>query len=339
METILLITHSRDHARVQLTVDKLEAQGHQVIRLNVDKYLTEWMISSECTDSQNWNLQLRHLDKIYNASDITAVWYRRLFKFIKDALEELDPSFHQLAYQEAKTTLTGFISSLEDVFIFNHPMQVRLAEIKEWQKKIACQLGFKIPKTCISNDPQVIKAFIQKCNGEVIAKMQASVPIYEGEDELVVMTSKLTADQIDEIDAAQYTPMIFQEFIPKSIEYRFTVVGRKIFTIALDISKNEKYKVDWRRDGDNSDKHWSKAQLPAEIEEKILAYMDAFHLNYGAGDILLGPDGEYYFLEVNPGGEYGWADRIWEDAISTEMAYILSNQVERRSWGGFPSAK
>ena len=59
--------------------------------------------------------------------------------------------------------------------------------------------------------------------------------------------------------------------------------------------------------------------------------MDAYGLNYGAIDLILTPEGEYYFLEVNAAGEFFWLDKCCNHAISRQIAAVLLGQAERRN--------
>ncbi len=46
--------------------------------------------------------------------------------------------------------------------------------------------------------------------------------------------------------------------------------------------------------------------------------MDIYHINYGAIDIIVTPEQEYYFLEINAAGEYLWLDRLAQ-ALSRDI--------------------
>ena len=46
------------------------------------------------------------------------------------------------------------------------------------------------------------------------------------------------------------------------------------------------------------------------VQAKLLAFMDDYQLNYGAIDMILTPDNELFFLEINAAGEYFWLDEF-----------------------------
>ena len=59
--------------------------------------------------------------------------------------------------------------------------------------------------------------------------------------------------------------------------------------------------------------------------------MDMYEVNYGAIDIIVTPDDDYYFLEINSAGEFFWLDRLLEDnPISEQIAKVLLGKANRR---------
>lgn len=326
MKKVLVLSHSGDHPRVETVCEMMREKGAEVIRLDADKFLTEWVLSSTYTGE--WQLKLNNGMAAINANEITAVWLRRLHNFANEAAQQLDTAYRQTAISEANLTFTGFISSLTHAFHLNHYMQNRVADIKTWQLKVAAQIGLNIPKTCISNDPETVRQFIEHCGGTAIAKMHNVQSVFKEGNEYANYTSKIEAAQID--DSLRFSPMIFQEFIPKVMEYRVTIVGKQAFVIGLDTSINKSFELDWRREGEKSVQYWTKAEIPQEIIEKLFKYMDYFHINYGAADILLSPDGKYSFLEMNPAGEFDWVNGHWKGAVCEALANVLIEENPHR---------
>ena len=59
--------------------------------------------------------------------------------------------------------------------------------------------------------------------------------------------------------------------------------------------------------------------------------MDLLELDYGAADIIVTPDGEHYFLEVNPAGEFFWMEKYPPYfPISDAIAEMLLGNVKHR---------
>ncbi|UBF25844.1 hypothetical protein K9N68_30590 [Kovacikia minuta CCNUW1] len=157
----------------------------------------------------------------------------------------------------------------------------------------------------------------------LVTKMLSSFAVYEDGNEKVVFTNPVSSKDLEDLDGLRFCPMTFQEKVPKLLELRATVVGRKVFTAAVDSQRLEQSQHDWRRQGVALLRHWQPHELPQEVQEKLLNVMDYFGLNYGAIDLILTPDQRYVFLEVNPCGEFFWLDLYANLPISDAIANLL----------------
>jgi glutathione synthase/RimK-type ligase-like ATP-grasp enzyme len=50
-------------------------------------------------------------------------------------------------------------------------------------------------------------------------------------------------------------------------------------------------------------------------------------LVYGAIDLILTPEGEYVFVEVNPNGQYWWIERLTGLPITKRIVRLLVDGV------------
>ena len=115
-----------------------------------------------------------------------------------------------------------------------------------------------------------------------------------------------------------------QEYVPKKLEFRVTVVGHQVLACAIYSQDSERTKDDWRRYDFAKVKHENRV-LPEDINIALLRLMDKCCLTYGAMDMILTPEGEYFFLEVNPSGQYEWIENLTKLPISRSIAEALAN--------------
>ena len=108
-------------------------------------------------------------------------------------------------------------------------------------------------------------------------------------------------EDLDLIDNVKVAPVIFQEFVPAECDLRVTAVGEKLFAAAIR-SPPSNCSIDFRMSVGNADLR--AEELPAAVEQKLLALQKRLGLAYGAIDLRRTPDGEYYFFEVNTAGEF-----------------------------------
>ena len=129
-----------------------------------------------------------------------------------------------------------------------------------------------------------------------------------------------------EADLLRHCPMVFQERLTKAIELRIAYVDGNCFVGAIDASRSLKGQTDWRL-ASPDDCSWSAAEIPEELTAGLKALMRALGLVYGAIDIIKTLDGNYVFLEVNPGGEWGMLERDLNYPISEALADALLTPV------------
>ncbi|MGB8195208.1 MAG: hypothetical protein WCF67_24945 [Chitinophagaceae bacterium] len=325
---VLIITHTKDNVCIDEVTDFIRQAGGEAIRFNVDRYPLDYTITTTFTNNK-WQVLLQHEQETYNLEDLAAVWYRRSFNLGSGLKELLAPEYLGPTYKEVQRTLFGMLEGLPCFQIERYSVYRRL-DSKEEQLRMAVKHGLKIPATCISNSPDNAKAFIDQMNGPVVTKMQSSFSIYKEKEEHVVYTSEITGDHLQDLDGLTLCPMTFQERLEKKLELRVTIVGRKIFCFSIDSQRVSNAQVDWRKEGVAMIEDWQPYELPDAIQQKLSAFMDDYGLNYGAIDLIITPDEEYYFLEVNAAGEYFWLDKLADNVISKQMAEVLLGIAERR---------
>lgn len=328
MEKVLIITHSQDNECIDIVSKRLREYNAEAIRFNVDEYPLKYGLSS-FYENNEWKIYLEYQGVKVSIHDITALWYRRSHNLGDGLSSILEGEFLSSVHGEVRATLFGMLESL-NCFQIGKFSQYRRLDSKEEQMKIASHLGLKVPETCITNNPEEAKRFIKARPNGVISKMQSSFAINKDGVENVVFTNVIKEKDLESIENLQYCPMQFQEKLEKLLELRVTIVGDQVFTFAIDSQKLDNAKLDWRREGVTLLADWKPYDLPMEIKEKLLQLMDIYQANYGAIDIIVTPENEYYFLEINSAGEFFWLDRLAEGAISDQIAKVLLGKANRR---------
>lgn len=220
--------------------------------------------------------------------------------------------------QLSRSQWAAFIRSLtvfEDVLWVNHPQATYKAEIKPYQLYVARKLGFDVPKTIVTNTPHHDMLGKEE---KVIIKTLDPVILQEDSLEAFIYTNTVESDELLKSDISG-APVILQEALIPKVDVRVTVVGDEVF--AVDIRQNGKgIDGDWRLEKDNV--RYSKIDLPPEIRERCIALVRGLGLKFGGIDFAL-HDGKYFFLEINPTGEWAWLLDRTKLRIDDEIARLL----------------
>ena len=206
---------------------------------------------------------------------------------------------------------------------FSHPNAIFLAEDKSRQIRLAHEVGFNVPETVITNDLDAVKEIQQ--DFKLVAKPMRQALIDDGNIASVIFTSSVGTLSEDDFASVSVCPAIFQRCITKDIDIRVTVVGRRVFSVAIHSQSTEETKTDWRR-GSNPDLPHEVITLPEDVAEKCVRIVQSQDLRFGAIDLVRDRDGEIWFLECNPNGQWAWIENRTglpiAEAITTEMLEV-----------------
>src|SRR6185295_16367444 len=129
------------------------------------------------------------------------------------------------------------------------------------------------------------------------------------------------------LHSMRWSPLILQEYVPKHVELRVTVVGGEIFPAEIESQGSARSRDDWRR-YDLARTPYRRHTLPADVAERLLGVVRAFGLCYGAIDLVLTPDGRYVFLELNGNGQWLWIEDLTQMPIADAITSVLARGRE-----------
>ena len=114
-------------------------------------------------------------------------------------------------------------------------------------------------------------------------------------------------------------PILLQEEIEKEADVRVTIVGKNVFSAMLSQEGKE---IDWR--AHNSGAKWNSFQLPEIIEKMCIKLCEKLKLEFAAIDLVKSVSGDFFFLELNPNGQWVWIEEETGSPISGTIVQHLS---------------
>lgn len=174
---------------------------------------------------------------------------------------------------------------------------------KSLQLSLAHKAGFSVPDTFISNQKSKILEFITKDDVPTIMKTFVQLRyFFNGDKPKPVYASKIS--ETDLADEPEYLDQvsIFQKMIPKSHEIRALFLGSHVIAARIDAASYDGKSVDSRRPAAD-DAYGCHIELPPDIVAKGVSLMKSLGIVTAAFDLLVTPDGDYIFLELNEMGQ------------------------------------
>lgn len=316
---ILLLTHSGDFFTIDRVMEAIQEKGAIPFRLDTDKFPQEVLLTAKFDGSKSVH-QLTYNNQSITPEQVRSVWTRRIWT--PEISANLAPQFRDACIRESQATLTGFWDSLRSARWLDHLTQINTAKDKLLQLRLAMEVGLVIPPTLVTNNPNAVREFFPEVQGKMVSKLLTAIAHSMDSPDYFLYTSKVKQEDIESADSLRYCPMVFQGEIPKQLELRVVFVNGQVFVGALDSSVYNNSTVDWRRPGVELGA-WQSHDLPLSLVNQIRDFMAKLGLNFGAFDFILTPTGEYVFLEVNPGGEWGMLEKDLGLPISNAIADFL----------------
>jgi ATP-grasp ribosomal peptide maturase len=312
--TVLVLAPERD-ATADRMIRELTGRRARVVRFDTAWFPEHIGLEAEF-HGVHWDGALTVRGRTVALGEIQSIWYRSpcAFRFP----DELSAVERQWASNEAKIGLGGVLSSLPVLWV-NHPARQADAAVKPVQLVVAARCGLAVPDTLITNREQGVRRFASP--RETVTKALAAPAVVESGGRRTAFTHLLEEEDLADLRGVRVTTHQFQEWVPKLYEARVTVVGDRVFVAGIHAGTDATY-IDWRNG--YRDLKYTRPKLPHHVHDGLLKYLKEFDLEYGAFDMVITPDGEWLFLECNPGGQYGWIEDAIDAPITAALADLLT---------------
>lgn len=303
---ILIITHKEDYT-ADFVIAKLNERSIPYFRFNCEDYLDYDILVGYGKSSGI---------SINGFTQFSSVWYRRT-----KLPDIMAPNESERLYilGEIDTFMNNLFAMIESKWL-SHPFFLEIAENKLFQLKLAKKIGFLIPETIVTTSADTLRKFLQQQNKNIIKPLGSGKVEYLDNNAKLIFTNELPKNLSQEIETYVLTPAIYQGQIEKDYEIRVTVIGHDVFAAKIDSQKDEATRIDWRR----SPKQFEAYTLPDDIKDKCVTMLKELNISFGAFDLIKGVDGEYYFLEINPNGQWVWIEKETGQQISDSLIRFLA---------------
>lgn len=250
---------------------------------------------------------------------IRGIWYRKhpaLLSPVAITNTSSDIEMGKFFISEQRAFFDAFCKLHKDNKWLNRHYNSRISKISQLIEAEAVGLDF--PESRIISSKNEIKKFQSK---KIIIKPIQDVSLIHIKGESYTQyTTVCTKEMINQFNDT-FFPCLCQKFIDKNLEIRAFFLDGKIYGMGICSTFDEQTKIDFRRYNRKHPNRVIPYKLPNHIEEKIKLLMRNLSLNCGSLDLILGNDGRYYFLEVNPVGQFGM--------VSKPCNYYLENAIAK----------
>ncbi len=299
---ILTFTNSLD-ATADFLLARVKIAGFPFVRLNTDQFTDEWnllsMTNGFCIRSPEWSI---------DSSEISTLWFRRPKPLPIDS-SQLSIHAARFSSREWTSALDGVLRVVPQARWINFSDAILGASSKPEQLIRSCKIGMKVPAWVLTSKTDAAIEFFrahEECG--VVAKPLDSgyVERENPAEDTVIYTSRVTNEDLSTQGPSLGCPTLFQQRIRPAVDVRVTVVDQKLLAVAL--TRNDSVE-DIRRDNMQGVRY-SIIRVPSDLQSQILQLVGSYSLRFAALDFLVTPDEVWWFLELNPNGQWAWLDLI-----------------------------
>jgi len=318
---ILIATNERDLTSDYVVLE-LQRRSLPVVRFNTEHLPDAQVYFRPSSGHTDWHITTD--GSTIDFSEISAAYLRRpgIPIIPENVIGDAERRYCNLEWREF---LSAAFWSLGNRWL-NSPAAIYAAENKPRQLAAACELGFRIPETVITNSHEHVLELISA--GQSVVKSLRTSLLEASNNERVIYTTRVTSISSDSAESIKAAPFIVQREIDKQYDLRVTVVGDTIFSTRIESQDYEETQTDWRR-GARLDLPHRSHDLPSALCASCIRLTRALNLRFAAIDLILDKQGQYWFLEINPNGQWAWiqnrtGQRI-DKAIVDELEKIAAS--------------
>jgi len=280
---ILIFSDNNDRTTIEV-IRWLAALNEDFILVNDDEFFDIKV------DQKRFFLQSQK--NSFFIDDIQSVWYRRGGLFFKRY--QYNNNSIKIYMNETQHWLEDYIlKTLESKRHINKQSNSHVNKLLVLE--YAQNVGLNVPEYFLAeNTDEIIP-------GKTITKAitgNASLDnISENKDGM------LYTSIIDKKEKESFFISFFQEKIEKDFEIRTFYLNGECYSMAIISQNDDQTKTDFRKYNNEKPNRNIRYSLPKDIEVKIQKLMQILDLNCGSLDFIKSSDC-YYFLEVNPVGQF-----------------------------------
>ena len=188
----------------------------------------------------------------------------------------------------------------------------------------AKRIGFDIPSSLITNDPQLARDFYNLHADNIVIKSLYHHRIDVQKKAYSMFTHIVSSSDLNLFETLVYAPCMLQERINIKYELRITVIGDTVFPVRLNVPESSWSDIHIH---DNNQIIKTPIDLSEEIVEKCRKLIALLGLRYGAIDFVVDMAGRIVFLEVNPTGDWYWIEKNTGLPITDTMIRLIQKYL------------
>ena len=186
------------------------------------------------------------------------------------------------------------------------------AENKPYQYRLAAATGVPVPEWIVTTDPKAVPT-----SGDWISKPLGPGSFFDEKGTGYVVPT--TAVDLRDVQTIARVPFVLQRRVDAQTHARIITVGQHAWSATLPARE---LPMDWRM-APAAHHGFTDEPVPDGIRDFAIAVADATSVRYSAQDWIQGTDGRWWFVDLNPAGQWLFLPATVADPATRAIARHL----------------
>lgn len=277
-------------------------------------------VNGESFENIHGNINISLLDKLQIFIDgkriknfYNSIWFRRWSDYEFAAKIKLTAEKLKINSNLSQSIVDNIIlnsSALKNIVLNNISSKKQLTTANQITVNklevllLAKKNNLNIPKSIVTNSKHELIKFSRRIKKGIIVKSLDSTFSYVKDNMFYISyTEFIDNDRFNKIPDYFFTSF-FQERIVKEYEIRTFFLNDKFYSMAIFSQSNTLTEIDFRKYDNEKPNKVVPYNIPKSLKIKLRKLMLELNLKTGSIDLIKSENGKYYFLEVNPVGQF-----------------------------------
>ncbi len=264
----------------------------------------------------------------FQLEDIEAVWYRKGKNWLCDQFFPVAIEGHSVfsdylnyKFKCEESTLSEYLHYIIETSVPVLGTSMKGDLNKLLVLKAAKESGFIVPAFFVTNHTGGIQRAFHHSPDLITKAMSDGLYLFENKENntgYFSYTEKVDPGITQDLPG-NFSPSFLQENIRKKYELRVFYLDGNCYSMAILSQSDEQTKTDFRKYNEKKPNRFVPFKLPETAERNVIRLFRKLDLNTGSADLLVDMQDQYYFLEINPVGQFGM--------VSSPCNYYLEKLV------------
>jgi ATP-GRASP peptide maturase of grasp-with-spasm system len=243
------------------------------------------------------------------------------------------PDFGNILIENTENAKTQFgVNENEEIKKFFYHLITRYKHLGQPDKanlnklqvlNMAKQNDLTVPDFIYTYSKKEVELFYKKHSAVITKAIQPAVMIEQDAHLKAAYTQEILFQDIPFENELIY-PTFFQALIVKKMDVRVFYMNGTYYANGIFSQSNKQTQLDYRRYDTTLPNRQIPIRLPENIIQSLVELFKQLKLNYGSADFIYGQDEKFYFLEINPVGQFGIVSYVNNSFIERQIAEMAS---------------